>query len=467
MDKIGEAIRPGERPVTQAPALRVRLHRDEDERVQALYQRAYGRLCGIVTSVGRLSRPATSPRFFVEGGELTGVHYWSAGPAPKPGAFHIGGYGIWPFESRIRVLGETLERYAGHAAAQETRFAPLRSCYDELAAGDISVLPDDKFAFFTPDQLAREGFLFQPFTRLAPIGWIKVASLVDPAACYVPAQFFLIGYTPDEDEPWMAPAVSTGTAAHTAPAQALYAALSELIQIDAAIGHWHGQRQSLMIQPDARTRALDALIARHVRPAAEPEFHYLPSPDLPGFTVACVLRPACAVTPAISVGLGSGASLCRTMYRSLLEAVGVQLLAAWSVLEEQLTEGRTETTRNRLDNMFDLDSNVAYYATPQGAQAVERRFAEHGSVKAAELPPDDTQSQQAQTRAIVEAFRETGKRLYYADLTTPDIRALGFTAVRTWSPDTLSLPLPSAPPAAHPRFGDYGGFARPDPHPYP
>jgi len=38
----------------------------------------------------------------------------------------------------------------------------------------------------------------------------------------------------------------------------------------------------------------------------------------------------------------------------------------------------------------------------------------------------------------------TGKRLAVLDLTTPDVADLGFTALRVWSPDTLSLPLPSA-----------------------
>ncbi|MEO3807282.1 hypothetical protein [Nonomuraea sp. B1E8] len=57
--------------------------------------------------------------------------------------------------------------------------------------------------------------------------------------------------------------------------------------------------------------------------------------------------------------------------------------------------------------------------------------------------------------------------MLYADLTTRDARALGFTVARVWSPDTLSACLASAPPAAHPRFAAYGGIVRNDPHPYP
>jgi hypothetical protein len=67
----------------------------------------------------------------------------------------------------------------------------------------------------------------------------------------------------------------------------------------------------------------------------------------------------------------------------------------------------------------------------------------------------------------VEGFRDAGLRLVTLDLTTPDLADLGFVVVRVWSPDTLSLALPSAPPTAHRRFGAYGGATHRDPHPYP
>jgi hypothetical protein len=37
--------------------------------------------------------------------------------------------------------------------------------------------------------------------------------------------------------------------------------------------------------------------------------------------------------------------------------------------------------------------------------------------------------------------------LYRQDLTSSDVAELGFVVERVWSPDTLSLPLPSAPPS--------------------
>ncbi|MFC0849821.1 YcaO-like family protein [Streptomyces noboritoensis] len=448
------------------PSLAVKVLRDEDERARSLQLRMHGRLCGIITSVGGLNKPPRSPRLFVEGAELTGVHLWQGRPAPKPGSYHIGGYGFLPFESRIRVLGEALERYAGHAVVAEGRMPVTMATHAELVACGEPVIDADCLRLFTAEQLGREGFPYQPFDAQAPLGWVRVPSLLDDSEALVPAQQFLLGYVPADDEPWLVSAVTTGTAAHTAPDAALRGSLYELVQVDTAIGHWYGSSESVVVELDDRLRALRSLLDRHYSGTVAPEFHWLPSPDLPGFTVACILRSPGGAIPAISIGLGSGSGLERSMYRALLEAVGVHALAGWSLLEAE-AESEEQSAEERLAGMFDLESNVGYYATIEGARAVEERFARSVRESAGNLPPDDRRPPRQLAGAMVDAFRATGKSLYWFDLTAPDIRQLGFTAVRVWSPDMLTLPFPSAPPAAHPRFAAHGGFGNPLPHPYP
>ncbi|RKT11326.1 thiazole/oxazole-forming peptide maturase SagD family component [Streptomyces sp. 1114.5] len=455
--------------MSEATTLAPRVFRDEDERAWSLQARMHNRLCGLITSMGGFNRHLRAPRLFVEGAELTGVHLWQDRSAPKPGSYHIGGYGFVPFESRIRVLGETLERYAGHAVVAEGRLPVTIASHTEMVRRGEPVLEAEAFAFFERTQLSRKDFLYQAFDPAAPMGWIRVPSLTDDTEAMVPAQQFLLGYLPAAEEPWLVSAVTTGTAAHTSPTAALSGALHELVQIDTAVGHWHGTMTSVLIEPDHRLGALQAFINRHYQGTVAPEFHYLPNPDLPGFTVACLLRSRAGVVPAVSVGLGSGSSLQRAVYRSLLETVGVQALANWSFFQAQLdaADGKLAAGEERLDTMFDLESNVGYYASPEGAQKVEERFARSVRLPANDLPADDARSSREIVREVVDAFRRTGKRLYWNDLTSPDIRDLGFTVMRVWSPDTLSLPLPSAPPAAHRRFADYGGFVNPLPHPYP
>lgn len=304
----------------------IRVLGDEDARAREIHRRMQGALCGIMTSSGSLNKAPTTPRMFVEGAELTGVHHWFGREPAKPGAYHIGGYGTVPFEARIRILGETLERYAGFSACVEGRFPVLHASHEELVTRREPVVDTDVFRLFLPDQLAADGFPFQAFSPTTPMDWVKIPSLVDDSEQYVPAHHFLLGNLPGPEEPWTLPAVTTGTAAHTDPGAAFLSALYEIIQVDAAVGHWHSPAPSLRIVPDARTRLLQDVIDRRLRGGLEPEFHLLPSPDLPGFNVACILRKPPGITPAVSVGLGSGPSLVRSMYRALLETVGVQTL---------------------------------------------------------------------------------------------------------------------------------------------
>lgn len=451
----------GERTVAGAPVA-LRADRALDDYTAALQARMYSPLCGLLTSVGGLLRTRQAPAFFLEGAELTGVHVRQNLRAPRANAYHIGGFGLTPFESRIRVLGEALERYSGHAMAFAGALPVRHASHAELVAAGEPVLPAEAFGLFRPEQTRRDGFPFEPFDPGRTMGWIEVRSLVTGRADWVPAQFFLLGYALGESEPWLCSAVTTGTGAHVTAQNALRSGLEEIVQVDAAVGHWYGRTRSTHIESDARTARLDRLIDLSFGNRPRPEFHLLPSADLPGLTVACVLRAKLGVVPSVAVGLGSGGRLERVMYGALLEAIGVQSFAAWTHVSEQLDRPGHGT-----EGIYDLEGNVGHYAAPGGAGAVEERFADSDRAPAGSLPPDDTRPDRDRLRDVVRAFRDTGKRLYHHDFTTVDLRSLGFFAARLWSPDTLSLCFPSAPPAAHRRFEQYGGFTNRAPHPYP
>ena len=87
-----------------------------------------------------------------------------------------------------------------------------------MVAPGHPVLHPDKLRFFSAEQYDAPCFRFQPFDPTADIGWVKVlSSCHSRAELWVPAQLVLVGYAPrrHEGEPWMMPAVTTGSAAHT------------------------------------------------------------------------------------------------------------------------------------------------------------------------------------------------------------------------------------------------------------
>lgn len=394
---------------------------------------------------------------------MTGVHVLRGKHAPREGAYHIGGSGLTYGEVVIRTLGETIERYVQFAPEKPRRFV-VATLKEMLAAGR-SVAVADPFRFFSEKQLARDGFPFCAVSDETRVGWVASPSAFDGSECWAPAEQALVGYVPGEGEPQYCAGVTTGTAAHTDLAKAARNALLEVVQIDAAVGHWYGAGEAIALGRDSRTRVLDDLVERQLEPRGPlPRFFLLPSPDLPGFAVACVVESD--EPPRAAVGLGCDLRLTHAMYKAFLEGAAVAQLAKVNLFR-QATSG-TNAGHAEMDSIYDLDTNVAYYAVHSDAEAFRNKFGNRRPVAPLELPRDvGGAAADDDVRILVEGFRASAKRLVLLDLSTADIRELGFRVVRVWSPDVLPLSLPSAPMVEHARFGAYGGVTHEAPHPYP
>jgi thiazole/oxazole-forming peptide maturase SagD family component len=431
-----------------------------------LVERMVSPLVGLDRMVGVIVRGRLEPRFMVAGAELTGVHLLAG--QDKPGSYHIGGTGIFPHEALIRTLGESVERYAQMVSGAVGR--PMRmASWHEMRSAGLAVPRTEQLEFFTAEQHETKGFRFDRFDPDAALAWVRAAALPGGGERWLPAQLVLVGYHPrrDRGEPWLIPAVTTGTAAHTNPLLALRGALLELIQIDAAMGHWYGPARAPEIILDERAAAIRAIGGEHFSPhRPPPRFHWIPSPDMPGLTVACVLEGPPGHAPAAAVGLGVDLCLPAALYKAMLEAVGVFQLAKVTLLQERIGAPEANAPIDA-DAIMDLDTNVAYYADPAHAPKLEEKFGGVPPVRASDLPGDVERDTLEEVRLLARAFRETGKDLSYLDLTTPEVAALGFVALRAWSPDLLGMPLPSAPALGNPRMRHYGGPGHQQPHPYP
>jgi hypothetical protein len=117
--------------------------------------------------------------------------------------------------------------------------------------------------------------------------------------------------------------------------------------------------------------------------------------------------------------------------------------------------------------ILDLDSNVVHYAQGHGAETLRHKFDERSEVAFSALPHLPAQGPAAAVARLLTLLRDKGLRVLSCNATTEDARRLGLHTLRFWSPDLLSLPLPSAPARLHKGFAAYGGWTNDDPHPYP
>jgi thiazole/oxazole-forming peptide maturase SagD family component len=437
---------------------------EQPSELQGLTRRLQGRMlspfCGLTQEIGFISRGHLEPRMITCGADLTGVHILNGTQHPGRGAYHIGGVGNFLDESVIRALGESVERYSQLVAGVDGRHKTTFASYDEMCSLGERIIRTEQLAFFSSQQLGRTNFPFAAFDRKAPLSWVKLHSLLKGRGdMWVPAQLVFVGYGVKRDraEPWMLSAVTTGTAAHVDLARALRNSVLEIVQIDSAMGHWYSGARAMRITIDSRLRLFDKLLSEAcVGGGPIPEFYWLPNADLSGMTVACIIRSG----NGVNIGLGAGTRLAETMYKAFLESVGVLSLARFVRL------GLKNDELPDPGDMLDLENNVAFYALGHNAQRINSKFGSE-TVAASDLPPDMEVDVSSELRDVIKGFERTGKDLFFADLTTVEAKELGFVVTRLWSPDTISLSLPSAPPALHSRLIAYGGIAHEDPHPYP
>ncbi|OAI48094.1 hypothetical protein AYO45_05320 [Gammaproteobacteria bacterium SCGC AG-212-F23] len=433
-----------------------------------LLARMQGQLCGIDNEIGFMLRSSQDPKVIVTGAELTGVHHLLKVPHPGKGAYHLGGCGIKLNEAVIRTLGETVERYSQLlseiAGISEYQFAS----YAEMRERREHVINLDKISYFKKNQYDKKAFPFDPITPDKLLTWVKLSSLLHKKYLWVPAQLVLVGYKIKrlQGEPWIASAVTTGTAAHTDKNQALINAIMELIQIDSAMGHWYSLQIAPKIIFDERTKSIESLLNKY-NPEKQHQFsfHWLKNADMPGFSIACFYRGAENTIPRVTIGLGASIELNDAMYKAYLEAIGIIGLSRMLILDKKLSN--ENISHATTENFFDLDSNVAYYAAGNGYDFIENKFPETTEIIASQLPPDLHSEGEETLKILVRAFRDTNKELYFYDLTGVEAEDLNFVVPRVWSPDLLSLCFPSTPFMNHSRFTNYQGIQHDHPHPYP
>ncbi|KTD60972.1 YcaO-like family protein [Legionella shakespearei] len=438
-----------------------------------LLNQLIGKLCGIGVDIGFLSPNSADPNIITSGVYLTGVHHLLNRPDPGRGGYHVGGIGTGSNETLIKSLAETIERYCQLMAwSTASQNYPTRFCsYAELVKKGEQVVSERFFSQFSDNQYDDPEFIFKRFNQDDSIQWIKLSSMLDNEPAWCPAQLLFVGYNCQPQELLVNSAASTGTAAHINYKLALNSAILELIQLDSTMGHWYTDSPCYEIKLDDRTSHLAKFMSKHARKSAfKQKFYLLPNPDMPGFSVACLwYRDHDQGPPYVSIGLGIELSLEQAMFKAYLEGYSIVNLARMLIYKRQyMSESVDEQDEFCTEQMFDLNANITYYSLGKGKDAIARNFLNAEAVQASSLSEDLMFNNiDGQLRYLISAFRENDKQLYYVDLTSSEVQNFGLKVPRVWSPDLLTLCLPSTPPLGNPRFKDYGSRLFPDPHPYP
>ncbi|QSB06864.1 YcaO-like family protein [Natronoglycomyces albus] len=383
--------------------------------------------------------------------------------------YHLSGYGMYHEEAMIKLMGESVERYAAMVAIRlcddEFRYASYNEISQEGPAMPLEYLGilDARQQAFLASKLHR-------YTDRLPdeddvIGWVKCPSLVNPGEDFwVPAQLFFLGFTTSamHNDLLFTPSFSTGTAAHVSLENALRNALIEAVQIDSFILNWYTDTPAPAVEmddPDLERILTDMKLVGD-EASYDLKSIYLTRPELPLPTIGVYMDRKDDKLPLISFGVQGDADPKYAFLRGTMESAAILGLGMYSAIYD------TPTVHAAVNSSpyMDLDTNVLFFASPDEPERKRQIVAEQfkGSIKLSEIT-----ALESELPDLIKMVGGVSEWATYLDITPPELADTPWKVVRVLIPELLSMCLPGLPPKNHPRMKEYGGVTNEHPHPLP
>jgi thiazole/oxazole-forming peptide maturase SagD family component len=385
--------------------------------------------------------------------------------------YHLSGYGLYNEEALVKLMGESVERYAAMTAIRLFDDQFRYASYQEISA-EGPTLPLEYLGIFSPEQQQTLSGRLHRYASRPPtvddvIAWVRCPALTRPGEeIWVPAQLFFLGFTTNtrHQDLLFTPSFSTGTAAHISLDRALRNALIEAVQIDSFILNWYTSTPApAVVVDDPDMHRLLATLKLGPGSPYTVKAQYLTRPELPLPTIGVFLDRRTDSLPLISFGVQGDGDPKYAFLRGVMESAAILGLGMYSAIFDT---AKVHAAMNS-SPYLDLDTNVLYFASPQDAAEkralVASRFA--GSVKLSEI--QGLGSEQDTLGALIRMVAGVSQWATYLDITPPELDGTPWKVVRVLIPELLSMCLPGMPPRAHPRMVRYGGVTNDRPHPLP
>jgi len=304
----------------------------------------------------------------------------------------------------VKALGEGLERYCAGVYRHE-EFTEAAPTADEVA-GRRPISPT---AFVGVDGGVDE-----------PIPWVSGEALATGDAVALPAEF--VHYPPPAER--HRPAITTGLGLGNSGVEALLSGLYEVIERDATMLGWYSTYEPLGLSVD--DEGFDALVARaRAERLTVTPLLLTADVDVPVVAVAVHREGS---WPRFAVGSGAHLDAAAAARSALAEA-----LQNWMELRAMGPEQAREE-EGAIGQYADFPAEAASFvegaaSTPRGA----------GDVPASSVGPEQVSTGAAELDAVLDRVADAGLDAHAARITTPDVAALGFEAVRVVVPTAQPL----------------------------
>lgn len=406
-------------------------------------------------------------------GRMPNYHKITYNDPLKQVEYHLSGYGIYNEEALIKLIGESVERYAPVCTENIMRERVVYTSYKEISKKG-KTMPLEYINIFSAEQQKTISELMPIYSPVHAteddiIGWIKCASLVHPNEdVWVPMQLLSIGFVKNKEkgEKFFAPAFSTGTASHRSLKKALLNALIEYIQIDSFVLSWYIAQKSKRViidDPDV-LKCLDYCgLGKNSPYEIIPLLVTLPDIDFPIYLI--ILKRKEKKLPYLIVGTQGDLNAKNGILRGIMEATAIISMHMFNALfdPEKVEFSNTKSA------FADLDTNVLYYGVPDKIEEMDKLLDRliGEDIKLSEIESRWEDDVDSQITHLLGEISKISEYAVYVDITPPEVIDKGWSVVRTFIPELCGMCLPGFPFKNHPRVKKYGGVKNEYPHPLP
>lgn len=384
---------------------------------------------GIARTITRIQLGPDEPR----------LHLFSVEPAYRSlgglgAARNTGGAGLSVTDAKLSALGELLEGYC--AAAMPPKME-IFGTYKELSRHHEVVEPA-RFALFSENQYASNGFPFRPFNEDTPVAWVWGYSLIREKRVLVPASRVYLPYSKRPEEADIGPLLSTGLAGAGSLETAILSGLYECIERDAFTIFWLNNLPVRRIDIRGSSSAVPfKRLHDELFDVSGYEYHvYDITNDLNVSTIYVILAVNSPRGKIYPIGASSRLDGVEAVFKAVTEAIQGKPYV--------LHEMKQEPNWRPRPDFADVDSFArsckVYSIEPALVPhllSVEERA--HATVTLENLPRWETPGAVAAIQHITNQLRARDYEAIIVDLTTSDVDALGVKVVRVITPELQHL----------------------------
>jgi len=330
-----------------------------------------------------------------------------------------------------KAVGEAVERYC--SAMIEPKRLPVASFDD----ADFPCIEPERFALHTDEQYGRPGFPWMRFDRATPVRWTPTVELRTGRIVYAPACFVWIPYRYDmaSGECPVGQSISTGMACHGSWEASVLTGLCEVVERDAFMLMWQRALALPQIRKETLPPSCRGHVERFTRTGDRVHLIHLTT-DLGVPSVLAVLVSDSPERPAHVFAAAADPEPAVAARKALEELDHTRRYA-----QQLLRLAPCPSAEDDYAAVQEQADHIRLAADPSRRGAFEFVFASPERVDFDRLPTLAAGDPARKLAATAEAIGRAGDEAYAADLTSEDIRGLGFSVTRTLVPGLHPLTI--------------------------